>query len=235
MAESTATRLPAATPQKVRLAIVDDHPLVRESIALFLGTETDFEVVASLDNADACRRFLADGTADVVLTDIEMPGGSAFALARESMRRAESTRFIFFSGFLTDNYIANVLALKVSGYLLKSSPVAEISRAVREVSQGRAYYSREVQDRMRLSGTSAQRESRLSLLTAREQEILRCVASDMTGKEIAEALGLSARTVDRHKANIMGKLAIHSQVGLTRFAVAEGLCDPRQPFHAGKP
>jgi DNA-binding NarL/FixJ family response regulator len=230
MHDATARTLASSGAEPIKLLVVDDHPLVRESVALFLGAESDFKVVGALDSADASRRFLEKDAADVVLTDIEMPGGCAFALARETVRAAPTTRFIFFSGFLTDNYLANVMAIKGSGYLLKSAPVGEIARAVREVHQGRSYYSRGVADRMRLAGSAiaSAPESRLARLTAREQEVLRCVASDMTGKEIAVALGLSARTVDRHKANIMGKLGLHSQVGLTRFAVAEGLCDPRE-------
>jgi DNA-binding NarL/FixJ family response regulator len=122
--------------------------------------------------------------------------------------------------------------LRIYGYLLKSASVGEIAHAIRTVAAGASYLSAEAASRLPDGAMLGPRPAglptaRLGRLTSREREVLRLVASDLSCKEIAVKLGLSARTVDRHKANIMEKLDIHSQVGLTRFAVAEGVCDPR--------
>jgi DNA-binding NarL/FixJ family response regulator len=116
---------------------------------------------------------------------------------------------------------------------VKSASVTEIAEAVRSVSAGRAYFSKEVASRF--VATDKTRVARLQKLTSREREVLRCVARDLSGKEIAQELGLSVRTVDRHKANIMEKLGIHSQVGLTLYAIAEGMSDPRATLEVMKP
>ncbi len=213
------------TGARISLMIVDDHPLVRDSLSYFLGAEGGFDVLGSVATADACYEALSEGVdPDIVLMDIEMPGSSAFRVAMDLKKQGHRARFVFLTAYLTDANLGEALQLGVCGYLLKQADVKDLADAIREVAAGRSAFGPEV--RKRLEGT-ARLVSRVSLMTAREKEVLRCVASDLSGKEIAVKLGLSVRTVDRHKANIMEKLKIHSQVGLTRFAVAEGLCDPR--------
>lgn len=217
--------------RKITLVVVDDHPLVRESMAMLLAREPGIEVVASCETADACYRVVHELAPDVALMDIEMPGTSSFKVAADLRKEGSATRFVFLSAYLTDSNVQEILALGGAGYLLKSADIGEIATAIRVVAAGGAPFAAEVRRRVTADqgGARARPRSRLALLTTREKEILRCVASDLSGKEIANLLSLSARTVDRHKANIMEKLAIHSQVGLTLFAVAEGLCDPRSP------
>lgn len=215
--------------RKLKIIIVDDHPLVRESMTLFLAREPDFDIVGSCANADEAMLAVNELSPDVVLMDIEMPGTVPFVAARELRRRGSNARFVFLSAFLTDTYIQDVLDLAPSGYLVKSANVQAIADAIRTVNAGRNAFGPEVAGRLPTANECSRRGtvSRLALLTAREREVLRLVANDLSGKEIASELALSSRTVDRHKANIMEKLNIHTQVGLTRFAMAEGVCDPR--------
>lgn len=213
------------TGSRISLMIVDDHPLVRDSLSHFLGGEGGFDVLGSVATADACYLALSEGVdPDIVLMDIEMPGSSAFRIATDLKKEGYRARFVFLTAYLTDVNLGEALQLGVCGYLLKQADVKDLADAIREVAAGRNAFAPEVRERLDGTGRLV---SRISLLTAREKEVLRCVASDLSGKEVAVKLGLSVRTVDRHKANIMEKLKIHSQVGLTRFAVAEGLCDPR--------
>ncbi len=140
------------------------------------------------------------------------------------------TKILFFTAFLSDAYILEASSLNVFGYLTKTVSLDELAQGVFTLAEGKHVFSKDVQSRFpegTSSFTNKNPKVRLSTLTPREREVLKFIASDMTGKEIANKLGLSSRTVDRHKANIMDKLAIHSQVGLTRFAVAEGLCESR--------
>ncbi len=211
---------------KIRVLVVDDHPLVRESLVVLLDRSGDIEVVGSAGSAEEALGLSQTLRPDVLLMDIEMPGRSPFAVARELSQVPGAARVLFLSAFLTDSHVQETLTLKGCGYMVKSASVKEIADAVRSVNQGRAYFSKEVASRF--VATDQSRVARVQKLTSREREVLRCVARDLSGKEIAHELGLSVRTVDRHKANIMEKLAIHSQVGLTLYAIAEGMSDPRQ-------
>lgn len=211
---------------KIRVLVVDDHPLVRESLMVLLDRAGDIEVVGSAGSAEDALGQSKTLRPDVILMDIEMPGRSPFAVARELAQEPGAPRVLFLSAYLTDGHVQETLSLKNCGYMVKSASVKEIAEAVRSVNDGRTYFSKEVASRF--VATDHTRVARLSKLTSREREVLRCVARDLSGKEIAHELGLSVRTVDRHKANIMEKLSIHSQVGLTLYAIAEGISDPRQ-------
>ena len=222
---------------KTKLVVVDDHPVVRESLAMLLGREPGLEVAASCGTADAGFRAVIDLAPDVVLMDIEMPVTSAFKVAGDLRKAGNPVRFVLLSAFLTDSNVQEILGLGGGGYLLKSAGIDEIALAIRTVATGGPHYAAEVQRRVsdEVDGLPSKPRSRLALLTTCEREVLRCVASDLSGEQIASLLDLSIRTVDRHRSNLMEKLAIHSQVGLTRFAVAEGLCDPRSPVSAPAP
>lgn len=213
---------------QIRLIIVDDHPLVRDSIGLLMAKEAEFSVISSCATADECLQAARASAPDAVLMDIEMPGSNVFQIVREHLRLGLKCRFVFLSAFLTDAYLQEVLHIgqdSAVGYLLKTAPISEITHAIRTVVNGKSYLAAAALARLPEHRQGA--VSRLGLLTPREREVLQLVASDLSCKQIAGKLGLSIRTVDRHKANIMEKLDIHSQVGLTRFALAEGVCDPR--------
>lgn len=212
----------------ITVLVVDDHPLVRESMTLILEKEKDLRVVGACGDADAALAFAMAREPDVILMDIEMPGTPPFVVAQHLRRVGSASRFVFLSAFLTDTYVQDALNLAPSGYLVKSADIGAIADALRAVAAGQNAFGPEATGRVPDVGARRGAVSRLTLLTSREREVLQLVASDLACKEIADRLGLSARTVDRHKANIMAKLNIHSQVGLTRFAFAEGVCDPRQ-------
>lgn len=214
---------------KISIQIVDDHPIIRDSLAEFLSAQTDFFVTGTSADSITAMQNVSRDPPDIVILDIDVPGEHAFELARKFSGSMYDTKVLFFSAFLTDAYLLEASSLRVFGYLTKTVSLEELANSIRILANGSHVFSNDILERFPGGISSVLRKlpkTRLATLTPREREVLRFIASDMTGKEIAMKLGLSSRTVDRHKANIMDKLAIHSQVGLTRFAVAEGLCQP---------
>lgn len=213
--------------EKISVHIVDDHPIISDSLAEFFSAQQDFLVTGTSADSVSTMRNVAKNPPDIVILDIEIPGENTFELARNISSSLTDTKILFFSAFLTDAYLMEAATLPIFGFLTKSVSLEELLEGIRKLANGQHVFSNDVLERFPGGmGTILHNlpKTRLGTLTPREREVLKFIASDMTGKDIAMKLGLSSRTVDRHKANLMDKLAIHSQVGLTRFAVAEGLC-----------
>jgi len=218
------------SPGKIKLLLVDDHSLLRQSLAERLNAEIDFEVIGQLDSADDAVRTVVDLSPDVLLLDIDMPGVASFEAAEHIRTRRPETRIIFLSAFFHDRYIEQALRVEAKGYITKSEPINSVIKAVRQVSQGRVYFSDEVRDRIvvdakgiRLSPKAPQ--TRVSTLTPREIEVLRYLARGLSKKEIAATMHISAKTVEGHTEKVMNKLDIHDRVELARFAIREGIVE----------
>jgi DNA-binding NarL/FixJ family response regulator len=164
---------------------------------------------------------------DIVLLDIDMPGMAAFDAARTIRLRSPRTRLAFVSAHFHDRYIEQALGVGAMGYITKGEPPETVARAIRSIAGGGAYFSPDVQARIVIDVSGPrladQQRTRVSILTAREQEVLRYLASGLAKKEIAETMNLSVGTVNNHAANLMKKLDIHDRVELTRFAIREGI------------
>jgi DNA-binding NarL/FixJ family response regulator len=203
--------------------------LLRQVLAERLAREPSLAVVGTCESADAAIAKTIEAKPDVILMDIDMPGLICFDAAKRILSMQPSTRIIFLSAFLHDHYIEQALRAKASGYLTKREPFETVVAAILEVASGGAYFSEEVRSRIVVDSRGAQlaEESRSlrSTITARETEILRYIARGLAKKEIAQTMGISVKTVDRHAANLMSKLDIHDRVELTRFAIREGLVD----------
>lgn len=214
---------------KIRILVVDDHALVRGALSERLEREPAFSVVDTASDADEAISKAIASHPDVILMDIDMPGLICFDAARRIMALQPEVRIIFLSAFLHDHYIDQALRAKASGYLTKSEPPETVVRAIREVASGGAFFSDEVQARIMVDKTGANLGTTCTTLaatlTGRETETLRYIARGMAKKEIAETMGISIKTVDRHAANLMAKLDIHDRVALSRYAIREGLTE----------
>lgn len=214
----------------IRVLLADDHTLVRETLAGWLHTAPGLEIVASVASGDeALTRAVAERP-DVVLLDIDMPGLQAFEAAELIRQRCPATRVVFLSAFTHDRYIEQALDVGASGYLTKAEPADTVVRAIREVATGGAYFSPEVEARIVFGSDGVKlaqaAQTRSATLTPQQLRILRYLAQGLSKKEIAEVMHLSERTVNRHCDNLMARLDIHDRVGLTRFAIREGLAEP---------
>ena len=214
----------------VKILLVDDHALVRGALGERLRREPAFEVVGSVSTADEAIAQISRFEPDVVVMDIDMPGLSCFDAARRIGSICPRTRLVFLSGFLTDYFVEQALAVRARGYITKREPPETVVTAIHEIVGGGAFFSEEVQARIVVDARGARlaksARAPLSLLTPRELEMLRYIAQGLAKKEIAALTHISVKTVDRHTVNLMTKLDIHDRVELTRFAIREGLAKP---------
>lgn len=221
--------------QEIRVLLVDDHALVRETLSSRLDSEPDIRIVGQVDRADDVDRLVDEEHPDVVLMDIDMPGMNSFDAARRIAERGSQAKVLFLSAFFHDRYIEQALAVRAFGYLTKSERPQNVIAAVREVAHGNTYFSHEVRERLvvdqghvRLAETTRPGEAartRASTMTPRELEVLRYIARGLSKKEMATVMKISVKTVENHSGSLMKKLDIHDRVELARFAIREGLAE----------
>src|SRR5436190_2724013 len=204
----------------IRCLIVDDHTLFREGLRRVLESESDLQVVGEArDGAEAiepARRL----SPDVVLMDIGMPGLSSFEASRRITRELPGRRIIFLTMYEDEEYLLQCLDAGASGYILKDAPAPRLIGAVRDVNAGRKYLSPQVLgklvDDFRSRSTGL---ARGSTLTPREREVIKMLAEGNSVRQIAGILGLSVKTVEAHKFNLMRKLNIHNKAQLVTYAI----------------
>ncbi|MCB9899302.1 MAG: response regulator transcription factor [Planctomycetes bacterium] len=213
----------------IRIVMVDDHALLRETLRDRLASEPDIDVVGTAQSADEAVPMALELQPDVLLMDIDMPGLSCFDAARTIKDGSPDTSVIFLSAFFHDRYIESALQSQATGYVTKDEHPDVVVKAVRAAAAQVAYFSPKVSARIVVDTTGVRLGdapvSRASRLTARELEVLRYLARGLPKKEIAVTMNVSVKTVSRHTENIMEKLDIHDRVELARFAIREGLAE----------
>jgi DNA-binding NarL/FixJ family response regulator len=212
----------------IRVLLVDDHTLVRAGLRGLLESITGIEVIGEADDGLEAIRMAGELHPDVVLLDVGMPGLNGLDAARQLIAHDASVQVLILSMHTSEEYVLRALRAGCSGYLLKRSAVSELEIAVRAVARGETYLSpsvskQVVDDYVGRTGGSA---DPLSALTPRQREILQLVAEGHTSKEIAKRLGLSFKTVEAHRSQIMERLGLNDLTGLVRFAVRVGLVIP---------
>jgi DNA-binding NarL/FixJ family response regulator len=211
------------------ILIADDHTLVRDMLTKRLDAEPDLQVVASVSNAAEAVGAAIHTIPDLILMDVDMPGLACFEAIQNIKVRCPDVRVLFLSAFTNDRYIDQALAVQASGYMTKEEPPEVIVHAIRTVLGGAVYFSPKIQSRLIIDAQgirlARQVQTRSSILTPREIEVLRYLARGLSKKEIARTINLSVKTVDTHSANLMSKLDIHDRVELARFAIREGLAE----------
>ena len=200
--------------------IVDDHTLFRQGLCHLLVREPDIEVVAQAADAASAVEAVREHAPDVVLMDIGMPGLSSYEAARTILKQWPSTRIIFLTMFEDEEYLLRALDAGATGYLLKDTPGPDLISALREVHAGREHFEKRVL--ANIPGRSRGRRPRMArfaALTPRECEIVKMIAEGNSVRQIAGMLGLSTKTVDAHKFNLMRKLNIHNVAQLVTYAI----------------
>ncbi len=203
---------------RLRIAIVDDHPMVAEGIQSILESYDDIEVVGTLNGGRAVIEELDTLNPDVILMDLNMPDLGGLSATEIVLEQRPGTRIVILSMHDSPEYISSALNHGAMGYLLKDVPTDEIKLAIDTVMRGERYLCTGAQGSLTPKDGGV-RET----LTGREQTILLQLAQGQSNKEVALTLDISVRTVETHRKNIKRKLGISSTAGLTRYALEHGV------------
>lgn len=213
----------------IRILLVDDHTILRDGVHLLLDSQGDMEVVGEAGNGRSAVRLTAELSPDVVVMDVTMPDLNGVEATRQIIAASPRTRVLALSQHADRRLLADMLKAGAVGYLLKTSCGSELIGAVRTVVAGHAYLSPEIAGVVvgeYVNDVPAAGGTPLHSLTPRQREVLQLVAEGRSAREIATALKVSIRTVEANRAQVMGKLRVHSVAGLTKFAVKEGVTSP---------
>lgn len=210
----------------IRVLVADDHAIVRTGIRHVLETELGFSVVGEASNGTEALAIALELRPDVAVLDISMPGVSGLQTAAELRRRLPDTRILVLSMHDNTEYVLESLRAGVHGYLLKDTAATELRGAIRAVRRGESFFSPPIAGRLSAvvrGDPAATSSGTLTQLTARERQVLIGVAQGHTNREMAAQLGISPRTVESHRENLMKKLGVRTVAGLTRLALEAGL------------
>ncbi len=213
-------------PTTVLLA--DDHRLVRSGIRSLLESIEGVTIVGETGDGREALELIARLRPDIALLDVTMPGLNGLEVAARVADVSSGTRTMILTMHAGETYVAQALRAGASGFLLKDSAVSELEAALEAVSAGGTYLSPAVSKKVVTSFLrgEAPPADPLEGLTARQREVLQMIAEGRSTKEIAADLGLSVKTVETHRAQIMERLEIHDVAGLVRFAIRAGLVSP---------
>ena len=209
------------------LVIVDDHPLVRAGLRTYFAGIQGYAVVATGGDAHEAVRLCGEHRPDVLVLDVEMPGRDALGAMADIKATSPGTRIVLFTAFCRDAIIEAAVRGGAAGYLLKSDSPEEVCGALARLLQGKRVYSKAVAARMArpdgTAGPDGQVLTALAALHPRELEVLRYIGKGMTNTEMAKAMHLSIRTVERHVLRLMRHLKIDDRTKLTDLAHTSGL------------
>jgi DNA-binding NarL/FixJ family response regulator len=216
-------------PLKARILLADDHALVRNGLRMVLDAQPDLEVVAEAgDGAEALDTALREDV-DVAILDIAMPRMTGLHAARELNRRRPAIRVLILSMHENERYLYEALKAGASGYVVKTVADRDLVQACRAALRGEPFlYPGAMSALIRdyLHRARNDQPVREDPLTPRELEVVKLIAEGHSSKQIAETLVISAKTVERHRANVLEKLGMRDRVDLTRYAIRRGLVEP---------
>ena len=213
---------------QIRLLLADDHAVVRSGLRMLLEAQPDMTIIGEAETGHEAIRRAVELSPDVVLMDIEMPGMNGIEATRRIKADAPGAAVLALTMYEDDQYFFEMLRAGASGYVPKRAAPDELVSAIRAVSRGEVFLypslaGRLVQDYLRRGPAGEGESPDDEPLTPREQEVLTLIAEGLSNNEIADRLVISAKTVDRHRENIMRKLNLHNRVDLVKYALRKGL------------
>jgi two-component system, NarL family, nitrate/nitrite response regulator NarL len=216
--------------KRITVLLAEDHTIVREGFRKMLEMENDIEIVGEAQDGRQAFALAKKLHPDVVLMDIAMPKLNGLVATRQILKTNPATKVLILSAHNDDAYVKNATESGAVGFLLKQTSSHEVCRAIREVQQGKTFYSPSVSRRQdRIHPLSPDRaggfKKKVVPLTAREMEVLQLIAEGKANKETADELGIGIKTVEKHREHIMQKLDIHDTAGLTRYAISTGVIE----------
>lgn len=214
----------------INVLLAEDHQIVREGLRAMLNLEPDIKVVAEAENGRQAVELVTKVRPDVVVMDIAMPLLNGMEATRQILQAFPDTKILILSAHSDDAYVAMVMAIGASGYLIKQTAAHVLPEAIRAVHQGKTYFSPIIAKRRNHQKQKDRDQGELPgkavpTLSAREMEVLQLIAEGKANKETADELHISVKTVEKHRQSLMDKLNIHDTAGLTRYAIAMGIIE----------
>lgn len=207
-----------------RILIADDHPVLRSGLRVLLAADPDLEVVGEAGTGEETLRLAEELRPDVVLLDIGMPGGSGIETVRRLKEKLPALKVLFLTMHEEEGMLLEALNAGGDGYVIKRADQPEIIQAIRAAGRGDVYVHPAMTRALLSQPETTERPPEpVEPLTRREIDVLRLLARGNTNRQIAELLTLSVRTVESHRANLMGKLGLTSRVELVTYAEEQGL------------
>jgi DNA-binding NarL/FixJ family response regulator len=210
----------------ISIVLADDHQVVLEGFKVLLSAERDFRVVGEAHDGPQALDVVEKLKPDVLVVDLMMPGMNGLEVLRQMRDRAPTTKTAVLSMHASEAYVSEAMRSGAQAYVLKQAQARELVQAIRAIADGQRYLSpplseqklRDWEKRAQSSPPDA-----YDTLTAREREVLKLAAEGLTNADIGERLGIGKRTVETHRANLIGKLGLKSQAELVKYAIKKGL------------
>jgi DNA-binding NarL/FixJ family response regulator len=206
----------------MRVILADDHRLVRAGLRALLDATPNIEVVAEAADGEEALRLIEEFKPDVALLDIAMPKLSGIAVLHQVKGVSPATKVLLLSMYDNDEYVAEAVRAGAGGYLVKDAAVEELGLALEALERGDVYLSPAISRKLAHAFSGGRASPGL---TGRQTQILRLIAQGQSSKEVARTLGLSIKTIETHRTQIMDRLEIRDLAGLVRYAIRSGIID----------
>jgi len=219
---------------KITVLLADDHTVVRQGLRSLLAAEPDIEIVGEAENGRQAVQMAKNLTPNIVVMDIAMPQLNGLEAARQIMEANPTAKVIMLSAHSDDAYVEQATNAGAVGYLIKQTSSHDLCKAIREVQRGNTFFSPSIGKHLKHQYEKSPQRAGLSKkrgadLSSREIEVLQLIAEGKANKETADELGISIKTVEKHRQQVMNKLNIHEVAGLTRYALSQGLVEKKVP------
>ena len=216
--------------KKITVLLAEDHNIVREGFRSLLKHERDIEVVGEAETGREAVQLTRKLRPAVVVMDMAMPLLNGLEATRQIRKDFPDIRVLILSAHSDDAYVEQMTELGAAGFLLKQTSSHVLATAIREVQKGNTYFSPSIAKRFhgRDQKSPARRgllKKRINRLSSREMEVLQLIAEGQANKQVAAELGVSFKTIDKHRQHLMAKLNIHDTAGLTRYAISAGIIE----------
>ncbi len=209
----------------IKLIIVDDHRMFRESLKHILTTEKVAEVLAEAENGEEAIKLLDYFQPDIILMDIAMPKLNGIETTKRALKKQPNLKILALSGFDDDKYYFSMVEAGVKGFVLKNSGIAELKNAINEINNNNNWFSSELMQKVIMKLNTKSKKNKVVDLSERELEILHLICESLTNDQIADKLNLSFETVKWHRANILSKTECTNTAGLVMYAIKNQLVE----------
>lgn len=215
----------------ITVLIAEDHAIVRQGLCALLNTDGHFKIVGEAKNGREAVELAQSLRPDVILMDIAMPELNGLEATRQILTANPAAKVIILSAHSDDEYVERTTSAGVCGFLEKQTSAEILTKAITEVAKGHKFFSPSITKRLPQETSKVRgrdgfvKRAGIRPLTSRESEVLQLVAEGSANKQVAAALGISIKTVEKHRQHLMDKLNIHDTAGLTRYAISAGVIE----------